>query len=60
MSEPRTQKGAAEPREVVNVRLGRSGLAAIDQLAVEDKRTRSDMIRVLLAEAVDARRKRNR
>jgi hypothetical protein len=42
---------------VVNVRLSRSGLEAIDRLAVEDHRTRSDMIRILLAEAVQARQR---
>lgn len=41
----------------LHVRVGDEGLAAIDKLAEEDKRTRSDMARVLLGEAVAARLK---
>lgn len=44
-------------RVQVAVRLKPSSLEAIDKLAEEDQRTRSDMIRVLLAEAVAAREK---
>lgn len=43
---------------MVNIRLSKSGLTEIDRLAVEDQRTRSDMIRVLLSEALAARAKK--
>lgn len=42
-------------RVQVAVRLTPAGLAAVDKLAEEDQRTRSDMIRILLAEACAAR-----
>jgi len=44
-------------REKVAVRLSPAGLQAIDTLAEAEHRTRSDMIRVLLIEAIAARRK---
>ena len=40
------------------MRLSPAGLADIDALAEAEDRTRSDMIRVLLIEAVQARRER--
>jgi len=46
-----------ETREKVAVRLSPSGIAAIDKLAAAEHRTRSDMIRVLLIEAIERRRK---
>ena len=45
-------------RSQVVVRLSDSGLAEVDGYAAAEQRTRSDMIRILLAEAVAARRKR--
>jgi len=47
------------PREKVAVRLSAGGLEAIDRLAEREHRTRSDMIRVLLIEAIEARRKKD-
>jgi hypothetical protein len=41
-----------EPRVTVAVRIGKGGLAAIDQRAEQEDRTRSDMIRRLLIYAV--------
>jgi hypothetical protein len=46
------------PREKVAVRLSPAGLAEVDQYAEAEHRTRSDMIRVLLIEALEARRKK--
>lgn len=46
-----------EPRVTTTVRLGKSGIAAIDQLADQEDRTRSQMVRILLAEALKARGK---
>jgi metal-responsive CopG/Arc/MetJ family transcriptional regulator len=46
------------PREKVAIRLSADGLAEVDRLAEAEHRTRSDMIRVLLIEAIAARRKR--
>lgn len=45
-------------REKVAVRLSAAGIEAIDTLAEIEHRTRSDMIRVLLIEAIDARRRK--
>lgn len=45
-------------RQQVAVRLSPDGIDAIDTLAREEHRTRSDMIRVLLIEAVKARQHR--
>ncbi|MGE5829798.1 MAG: ribbon-helix-helix protein, CopG family [Micromonosporaceae bacterium] len=44
-------------REKVNVRLDPDGLVEVDRLAEVEHRTRSDMIRVLLLEALTHRRK---
>jgi predicted transcriptional regulator len=46
-----------ETRVPVNVRLSPTGVTEIDRLAAAEDRTRSGMIRVLLAEAITARRK---
>lgn len=46
------------PRREVTIRLSPSGLEEIDRYAAAEQRTRSDMIRVLLGEAIAARRKR--
>ena len=45
-------------REKVAVRLSSDGIAEVDRLAELEHRTRSDMIRVLLIEAIEARRRR--
>ena len=45
------------PREKVNVRLSPDGIAEVDRLTEAEHRTRSDMIRVLLLEALERRRK---
>jgi hypothetical protein len=45
-------------RVQVAVRLSPGGLAAVDALAEEEDRTRSDMVRVLLVEAVTARKRK--
>lgn len=45
-------------REKVAVRLSPAGIEEIDRLAQAEHRTRSDMIRVLLIEAIEARRRR--
>jgi hypothetical protein len=47
-----------EPRITTTIRLSPSGMAAIDQLANLEDRTRSQMVRILLAEALKARGKR--
>jgi predicted transcriptional regulator len=49
-----------QPREKVAIRLSPEGLFEVDRLAEVEHRTRSDMIRVLLIEAIAARRKRGR
>jgi hypothetical protein len=46
-----------EPRITVNVRLSASGIAAIDTLADTEQRSRSQMVRILLAEALKARKR---
>ncbi|HCT78574.1 MAG TPA: hypothetical protein DGT23_18735 [Micromonosporaceae bacterium] len=43
------------PRERVGVRISLEGLAVVDQLAATEERTRSDMIRVLVMEALESR-----
>jgi hypothetical protein len=40
------------------VRLSDEGLAVIDSMAKIEQRTRSDMVRILISEAVKARGKR--
>lgn len=44
-----------EARVIVNARLSKGALALIDELAATEDRKRSDMIRLLLKEAVEAR-----
>lgn len=46
------------PREKVAIRLSPEGLAEVDRLAEVEHRTRSDMIRVLLIEALETRRRK--
>lgn len=46
-------------RIIVNTRLSEDGVAQIDALAEREDRTRSDMIRILLKEALIARQRRN-
>lgn len=45
-----------QPRLKVAVRLSAAGLDAVDAFAATEDRTRSDMIRVLLVEAIAARK----
>ena len=45
-------------RVIVGVRLKAEAIALIDQMAEAEKVNRSEMVRILLAEAVAARRKR--
>lgn len=42
----------------VHARLTDDGLKVVDDIAKQEQRTRSDMVRVLIAEAVKARGKR--
>ena len=41
---------------VITVRMTDEGLALVDEIAAEEERTRSNMCRVLIAEAVAARK----
>jgi len=54
------QEGEYGPRRAapVQVRLLPSGLEWIDAQAVREQRSRSAMVRILLGEAIDARRKK--
>ena len=40
----------------VAVRLSPTGIAAVDELAAAEDRTRSDMVRILLVEAINNRK----
>lgn len=52
------QRGnVSDVRVKVAIRLSPDGLTEVDRLAEAEHRTRSDMIRVLLIEAVQARRR---
>ena len=44
-----------EPREQIAIRLSRAGLVEIDRIAEAEERTRSQVIRMLLREALTAR-----
>lgn len=44
-----------QPRRSIQIRLSEAGLAAVDKLAEEEQRSRSEMIRRLVAEAVTRR-----
>lgn len=44
--------------QMIHIRLSASGLAALDALAKAEERTRSDMIRLLLRDGVEARKAR--
>lgn len=46
------------PRGMYSIRIHDDAIAEVDKLAAEEMRTRSDMLRKLLAEALDARRRR--
>lgn len=52
-----TQVPHREARVKLAIRLSPLGLAAVDKFATDEDRTRSDMIRVLIMEAVQARRR---
>lgn len=47
-----------EPRVQVVVRLSASGVAELDRIAEDEERTRSQVIRMLLREALEARSRR--
>lgn len=47
----------SEPRQPVNVRLSAAGLRSIDAIAEDEARSRSDVIRILLAYAIRNRPK---
>lgn len=55
---PVARTGGVKPRRevVIGVRLTIDALAAIDELADKEQRTRSDMIRILLRAGLEARR----
>jgi hypothetical protein len=46
------------PKSGLNIRLKPESITQIDALAVVEHRNRSDMVRVLLIEAIEARQKR--
>jgi hypothetical protein len=48
---------SSDERIPITVRLSKAGLTEIDQMAEDDERDRSAMIRLLLKEAVEARKK---
>lgn len=56
MDRPVRRTGGKEPvrNNVVQVRFTDAGLAALDQLAKREERTRSDMIRILLRRGMEA------
>jgi hypothetical protein len=54
------QRVGGDPRLTVSTRLSRAGVVQVDQFAVEEQRTRSAMLRILIAEAVAARRRKRR
>ena len=47
---------AKPPRERVAIRISPEGLAVVDRLAVKEDRSRSDTIRMLVMEALEARK----
>lgn len=47
-----------EPRANITLRLSAEEVAPVDQMAEQEKRTRSQMLRVLVDEAVRARQKK--
>jgi hypothetical protein len=49
---------SSDQRIPITVRLSKAGLAEIDKMAEADERDRSSMIRLLLKEAVEARKGR--
>lgn len=49
-----------EARVKIDVRLSPAALAQVDQLAEEDERTRSDMLRILLRIGLEEYQKRGR
>ncbi len=49
---------ASNAREVVSTRLSAAGTKAVDDMADAENRSRSQMLRILIHEAVTARRRR--
>lgn len=59
MDTPAARAGRRPVRDTtVSIRLTGEAARFIDGLATREERTRSDMIRVLLREGIDARRRR--
>lgn len=56
----RGQEAESDARETVSTRLSAAGVQAVDELAAAEDRTRSAMLRILIKEAVTARRRRRR
>ncbi len=50
----------SKARTIVSTRLSKAGVTAVDALATAEERTRSQMLRILIKEAIDARRWRSR
>lgn len=59
MAEGVRERPGAEPRDVaITVRLKRSTVDAIDAMARKEDRKRADMLRLLIQDGYDARRRR--
>lgn len=57
--DPPTRKpGAAKRETTIGIRISEAGLKALDELAEQEQRTRSDMVRILLREGMEARARR--
>lgn len=52
------QASGSNARAIVSTRLSTAGVKAVDELAGEEDRTRSAMLRILIQEAVTARRRK--
>lgn len=59
MDRPVQRVGGKQPprNNVVQVRFTDAGMAALDELAAKEQRTRSDMIRILLRLGMEARQR---
>lgn len=55
--EPQVNKSAQEARVLVSTRVSTAGLKEIDAIAKAEGRTRADVVRRLLSEAVAARKR---
>lgn len=50
------ERDEADQRITINVRVSRAAMAVVEEMAAAEERNRSQMLRVLLAEAIRARR----